>query len=114
MLNKYQEKFNRTIYLSVAILLGIASLSIFQIQKGQAQVETLSAPEAAAFLDAGFNPVLGGGNGQLVDNLVQADGKLLVETDFNVMNRGNRNANARFITGQNVDLTLQKVAGPNI
>src|SRR5215203_175513 len=113
MLNKYQKKFNRTIYLSVAILLGIATISIFQIQKGQAQVENVGVPEAAAFLDAGFNPVLGGGNGQLVDNFVQADGKLVVVGAFNVMNGVNRNAIVRFNTDGSLDATFNTGAGPN-
>src|SRR5215203_5071054 len=115
MLSKYQKKLHRTIYLSVAILLGIAAFSIFHLQKSQAQagMQKVGASEAAAFLDSGFNPVLSGPNGQLVDNFIQADGKLVVVGAFNVMNGANRNAIARFNTDGTIDTTFNTGAGPN-
>ena len=114
MLSKYQNKLNRTIYLSVAILLGIAVFSTFQIERSHAESgDANTAPVAPAFHDTGFSPVIGASTGQLVDNFVQADGKVVVTGLFNVMNGVNKNSIARFNTDGTFDATFNAGGGPN-
>ena len=114
MFSKYRNKLNRTVYLSVAILLGIAAVATFQIQLGHAQAGAVAtAPSAAAFVDAAFNPVIGGSNGQIVDSLVQADGKVIISGEFKMMNGVNRNSIARFNADGSLDATFNIGAGPN-
>src|SRR5688500_20277829 len=78
MSTNYQNKLNRTIYLSVGILLAIAVFSTFPTQRSHAGASDNASTVAPAFVDAGFNPVIGGSNGQVVDSFVQPDGKVLI------------------------------------
>ena len=114
MLKKEQKKFSRPIYCLTAILIGIAAFATFQIQRSQAQTagEVVNMATAApAFIDAAFNPVLGGSNGQIVDSFVQADGKILIGGLFNTVSGVNRNSLARFNTDGSLDTTFNLGAG---
>jgi uncharacterized delta-60 repeat protein len=114
MLSKNRTKVHRAIYLSVAILLGITAVSTFQIQRSHAESgDGAGASVAPAFDDTTFNPVIGASTGQLVDNFIQADGKVVVVGAFNVMNGVTRNALARFNADGTFDTTFNTGAGPN-
>src|SRR5688500_907217 len=108
----YQNKLNRTIYLSVGILLAIAVFSTFPTQRSHAGASD-TATVAPAFVDAGFNPVIGGSNGQIVDSFVQPDGKVLIAGAFAVVNGMNKNAIARFNTDGTLDAAFNVGSGPN-
>jgi len=115
MLNRYQNKLNRTIYLSVAVLLGIAIFSTFQIQRSHASGTDIvsTAQVAPGFADGSFNPVIGSSSGQLVDNFIQPDGKILIAGAFSVVNGTNKNAIARFNSDGTLDAAFNSGSGPN-
>src|SRR6478609_6367766 len=113
MLRNYKKISNRPIYMSIAILIGIAAFATFQIQRSQAQSAGQIAPSSPAFIDAGFNPILGGPNGQIVDSYVQADGKILICGDFEVVSGVNRNSLARFNADGSLDTTFNIGGGAN-
>lgn len=112
MLGIYRNKFNRTIYLSLAFVMMIAGAAAFHSNHAEAsEIETANA--TAAFVDAGFNPVIGGSNGQIVDSYIQPDGKVLIAGKFEVINGTNKNSIARFNTDGTLDTTFNTGAGPN-
>ncbi|HKP68356.1 MAG TPA: FG-GAP-like repeat-containing protein [Pyrinomonadaceae bacterium] len=114
MLKTYHKRLNKIIYLSVAILLGVAAFATFQIPRSQASPgRSDAAPTQPAFVDADFNPVIGGSAGQIVRSFIQADGKTIIVGAFSVLNGTNKNAIARFNTDATLDTSFNSGAGPN-
>ena len=115
MLNRYQNKLNRTVYLSVAILLGLAIFSTFQIQRSHASGTDVvgTAQVAPGFVDGSFDPVIGATSGQIVDNFIQPDGKILIAGAFSTVNGTNKNAIARFNSDGTLDAGFNSGSGPS-
>ena len=114
MSRNYRNTLNRTIYLSLAFVVTLAAFAVFRIEPSQASENGAgNAPVAPAFVDTTFNPVVGASNGQIVDNFVQADGKVIITGLFSVLNGTNKNAIARFNADGTLDTTFNTGAGPN-
>lgn len=113
MSTNYKKKLIRATYLALALFVGLEAAVVFGTHVGLARSEETSAPVAPAFIDTGFNPVVGGSNGQIVDSFLQADGKIVITGSFAVLNGGNKNSIARFNTDGTLDTTFNTGAGPN-
>ena len=114
MLRNYQNRLNRTVYLSLAFVIAFAGFIAFQLERSAAsEIGNGGASFTPAFVDAGFDPVIGGPNGQIVDSYILPDGKVLIAGKFEVINGKNKNSLARFNADGTLDTTFNIAGGPN-
>ncbi len=109
-INRPQRR-QRISFTTLMMILSVGIFSLFNIQISQAQSSSESV--APAFVDAGFNPIIGGANAQWVIARVQPDGKILAAGLVNVVNGANRNSLARFNPDGTLDPTFNTGSGAN-
>jgi len=95
---------------TLLMILSVGVFSLFNIQISKAQSSESVAP---AFVDAGFNPIIGNANAQWVIARVQPDGKILAAGLVKVANGVNRNSLARFNADGSLDATFNTGSGAN-